>query len=354
MSTRSPAMRDEFTRLGIVGESAAFLDCYEQLKRFARSKAPLLIEGETGTGKECAARCLHYLGPRQGGPFVPVNCGALPESMFENELFGHAQGAYTDAKNARDGLIGRAQHGTLFLDEVDGLTAKGQTALLRFLEDKTYRRLGDTSLQQADVAVVAATNTSLEGRVSDGNFRQDLVFRLSTLRVRLPSLRERRDDIAPLANHYVYALSELYDVLPKRLAPGFVEWLERQPWPGNVRELQNYLHRAFLLTDGDTIDGGERASCTASTFTLELCSFERDYDAMRGAVIREFERQFLDQIMRRTGGNISQAARLLGKDRRAVGRLLAKNGLARHNYAADGAATELRPTGIDAALGNRT
>jgi DNA-binding NtrC family response regulator len=331
---------DTFARLGIVGESAAFLDCYRQIKRLARSKAPLLIEGETGTGKECAARCAHYLGPRREQPFVPVNCGALPDSTFENELFGHAQGAYTDARTARDGLVARAGRGTLFLDEVDALTPKAQVALLRFLEDGTYRRLGDTALQQADVGIVAATNADLERRVADGRFRQDLLFRLSTLRLRLPSLRERRADIALLARNYVYALSELYEAPLKQLAPDFVAWLEQQPWPGNVRELQNCLHRAFLLTDGDLIGAPGTAAATCPAFNLHVHALEPGYDALKRSVLREFQRQYLDRLMRNTGGNVSHAARLLGKDRRAVGRLLVKNGIDRASYADEGQAAD--------------
>jgi DNA-binding NtrC family response regulator len=333
VSQWSDDIPDPIARLGIVGQSVAFHDCYRQIRRLARSKAPLLIEGETGTGKECAARCAHYLGPRQDQPFMPVNCGALPDSMFENELFGHAQGAYTDARTARDGLVARAGRGTLFLDEVDALTPKAQVALLRFLEDRTYRRLGDSAEQRADVAILAATNADLDRRAADGHFRQDLLFRLSTLRLRLPALRERRTDIALLARNHVYALSELYEAPLKQLAPGFVAWLEQQPWPGNIRELQNCLHRAFLLTDGDIIenDAPDRGPCIG--FSLELRSLDAGYDGLKRAVMREFERQFLDRVMRDTGGNVTRAARLLGKDRRALGRLLVRNGIDRARYA---------------------
>jgi DNA-binding NtrC family response regulator len=312
--------------MGILGESTAFRSCYGSLQKLAHCKAPVLIEGETGTGKDCAARCMHYLGPRQGKPLVPVNCGAIPDTVFENELFGHARGAYTDAATASEGLVDQAREGTLFLDEVDGITPRAQVALLRFLEDNTFRRLGDSGLKQADVHIIAATNADLDRMVAAGGFRQDLLFRLSTVRVRVPSLRERRADIGLLARHYVYLLSELYQTPPKCLDPAFAAWLERQEWPGNIRELQNCLHRAFLLADGDIICGEER-ECAHDGFRLEVLDFDRDYDSLRQAVIRDFECQYLTRVMQRCGGNISQAARLLGKDRRAVGRLLQKNGV---------------------------
>jgi DNA-binding NtrC family response regulator len=251
--------------------------------------------------------------------------------MFENEFFGHVQGAYTDAKSNRQGLIARAQHGTLFLDEVDGLPPKAQITLLRFLEDRKYRRLGDTALDQADVSIIAATNVCLEQRVADGNFRQDLLFRLATVRIKVPTLRERRSDIALLARHYVYYLCELYELPPKRLSPSFVAWLQRQDWPGNIRELQNCLHRELLLAEGDVVHGGH-SETPAVGFTLELSGFDPHYDDVKRAVVQDFERQYLDQVMRHTKGNVSQAARLIRKDRRVVGRLLDKNGIDRTRY----------------------
>lgn len=328
---RQPPSRDPLRQIGILGESTAFRSCYGDLQKLAHCKAPVLVEGETGTGKECAARCLHYLGPRQARPLVPVNCGAIPDTVVENELFGHARGAYTDAGTASRGLVDQAQKGTLFLDEVDGLSPRGQVVLLRFLEDNSFRRLGDSGLKRVDVHIIAATNADLNQMVADGAFRQDLLFRLSTVRVRVPSLRERRADIGLLARHYLYFLSELYQTPPKRLDPAFAAWLERQDWPGNIRELQNYLHRAFLLSDGDVVHG-EEAGPGDEGFRLEVTDFDRDYDALRQEVVRAFECQYLTRVMERCAGNISQAARLLGKDRRAVGRLLQKNGV-RHTSA---------------------
>lgn len=332
MDNKSPdAILGTVRQLGIVGESTAFLACCEQLRKLACCKAPVLIEGETGTGKESAARCLHYLGPRQDRAFIPFNCGAVPESMFENELFGHVQGAYTDAKSNRAGLIAQAHHGTLFLDELDGLPHTAQVALLRFLEDQKYRQLGDPTLAQADVNVIAATNADLQQKVKDGGFRADLLFRLATVRIQVPSLRERREDIPLLARHYVYSLSELYQVPGKRLDASFVTWLTRQDWPGNIRELQNCLHREFLLADGDAIRCSETTRPCAA-FTLELHDFEPDYDGLKRAVVNDFDRQFLDRVMRKTKGNVSGAARLIRKDRRAVGRLLDKYGIDRTRY----------------------
>lgn len=322
----------EGCQIGILGESDAFIACYNKVHKLACCKAPVLIEGETGTGKESAARCMHYLGSRRDQAFIPINCGAVPETVFENELFGHVQGAYTDAKTTRAGLIAQANHGTVFLDEVDGLPPKAQIALLRFLEDQKYRPLGGGSLAQADVGIISATNANLDRMVTQGSFRQDLWFRLATVRIKVPSLRERRGDVALIAHHYVYALSELYDTPPKTLDSSFLAWLERQDWPGNIRELQNCLHREFLLAEGDTIYPSEASVGRGTCFRLELRACEYDFDELKRAVVRNFEQQFLDQIMRKTKGNISQAARMMHKDRRTVGRLLEKNGIDRMRF----------------------
>jgi DNA-binding NtrC family response regulator len=326
---------EKLAHLNIVGQSPKFVACIDKINRFAMARAPILITGETGTGKEVAARALHYLGPRSTFPFVPVNCGALPDQMFENELFGHIKGAYTDAKEKSPGLVTIAEKGTLFLDEVDSLPLKSQTALLRFLQDQIYRPLGDNKYHYADVTVISATNTDLVVKVAQQTFRQDLLFRLNTIIIELPPLRERREDIPAIANHYMYRLSELYGTPIKTLSQVLLNWLAAQNWPGNVRELENFLHRQFLLADGDQIDFVKADKQSEDNVTLLNISPEclkKSYDEAKKILLHEFERQFLHQIMEKTQGNLSYAARLVNKDRRSLGRLLKKNGIDRSDY----------------------
>ena len=234
--TTGADVAEQLMQLNIVGRSPAFDFAVQRIRKFAQCDAPVLIEGETGTGKELAARAIHYLGPRQSFPFIPVNCGALPENLIENELFGHERGAYTDARSAQVGLIAQAEGGTLFLDEVEALSLKSQAALLRFLQEQEYRPLGGMRLKRADVRVVAASNTPLERRASSGEFRRDLLFRINIMPLVMPPLRERAGDVELLARHFLKSFRLQYSAQGKRLSPEVVEMLERYEWPGNVRE----------------------------------------------------------------------------------------------------------------------
>ena len=301
----------------------------------ARCDAAVLIEGETGTGKEMAARAVHYLSDRRDRPFIPVNCGAVPDNLFESELFGHVRGAFTDAKEAQPGLIALAEGGTLFLDEVDGLSAKGQVALLRFLQDQQYRPLGGRELKRANVRLLAAANADLTDLVGQGRFRQDLLFRLRVLSIALPPLRARGGDIELLAEHFLEQLRERYHQPHKRFAPELMRWLSVQSWPGNVRELESIVHREFVLAEGDTVVlravlGGigerrasvvdrRRASATAAVGLKEY----------KARAVAELERNYLLRLISECGGNVSQAARRVGKERRALGKLLKKYGIER-------------------------
>src|SRR5258706_4658136 len=194
---------EDFGELNLVGRSPAFLEVLELTKRFSACDATVLVQGETGTGKELVARAIHYLGARRNFPFIPVNCGALPDSLVESELFGHARGAFTDARDARRGLIAEAQGGTLFLDEIEVLTPKAQVALLRFLQDLEYRPVGGAVVHDANVRIIAASNANLGTLQSDGHFRKDLLFRLNVLSVDLPPLRERQSDVVFLAEIFL-------------------------------------------------------------------------------------------------------------------------------------------------------
>jgi two-component system, NtrC family, response regulator GlrR len=305
----------------IIGEAPSFVEMLKLLDRFARHDVPVLIEGETGTGKEMIARALHYLSERSGKPFIPVNCGALPDLLFENEMFGHEPGAFTDARQAGDGMVMLAESGTLFLDEIDALSPHGQVALLRFLQDKTYRPLGSRKQRQADIRILAATNAPVEALVADGHMRADLFYRLNTARLRIPPLRERPEDVVLLARHFLHALNTRADTSEKSFSSEALAWLATQGWPGNVRELQSCIERSFILAEGGTvaIDGGpsERNS------HMSTRSF-RDGKAHAVAV---FERDYLTRVIAASRGNISEAARIAKKERRSFRRLLKKHGL---------------------------
>ena len=341
-SPLADAVNDEctevFARLNLIGQSPAFTQCVQQLLKLARWSVPVLIQGETGTGKELAARALHYLGLRQDGPFVPLNCGALPSSLFANELFGHERGSFTDAKGPQKGLITQAEGGTLFLDEVDSLSLDNQIVLLRFLQDQCYRPLGSEKFLQSNVTVLSATNADLEQKVRAGEFRQDLFYRLNVARLTMPSLSQRPGDIALLAQHFLRQFSARYQQSAKTLASESLLWLERQTWPGNVRELENLIHREFLLTEGPVIRidctayENERSTARATGASCYPAAFTGDYNQARAQVLADFEKRYLDWLMCETQGNISLAARLSGKERRNLGRLLQKHRISRQDY----------------------
>jgi DNA-binding NtrC family response regulator len=317
----------------VIGASRPFVDAQDRLARVARSDAPLLIEGETGCGKEVAARSVHYGGTRADAPFVPINCGALPEALFESELFGHERGAFTDARERRRGLVAEAEGGSLFLDEVDALAPKPQVALLRFLQDQCFRPLGAGRELQGNVRLIAASNRPLEQLVAVGQFRQDLLYRLQVLQVQLPPLRARGQDAALLAAHFAERYARKYGVGSRRLDPSALAWIVAQPWPGNIRELENWVHRQVLMRDGPTIGapppdpcGAQVAGAGAGTSPAGNLPSYRDAKA---EAVAAFERAFLTRALHEAGGNISQAAERVGKERRAFGKLLKKHGISR-------------------------
>ena len=325
----------EFSDLNLLGRSSVFVETLTQIKRIARCDVSVLIEGETGTGKELAARAIHYLSQRRNHPFIPVNCGAIPDNLVENELFGHERGAFTDAKDAQTGLIGQAEGGTLFLDEIETLPAKAQVALLRFLQDRQYRPLGAKCTKKADLRIIAASNMDLEKLVSDGDFRQDLMFRLKIMWITLPPLRDRVGDALLLAEHFLQQFCIEHELGPITLHPQTRDWIQRHSWPGNVRELENCILRELLLTETDQIyfggkspSGERRASKVDRRYHSSLTGQMRD---VKKAVVAEFECAFLLRLLEDTRGNVSEAARRAGKERRAFGKLLAKYGIGRQS-----------------------
>jgi DNA-binding NtrC family response regulator len=313
----------------IIGESPVFIDTQKRLARVARSDAPLLIEGETGSGKEVAARSVHYGGPRADAPFVPINCGALPEALFESELFGHERGAFTDARERRRGLVAEAEGGTLFLDEVDALAHKAQVALLRFLQDQCFRPLGAAREHQGNVRLIAASNRPLESLVTQGLFRQDLLYRLKVLQVALPPLRARGRDAALLAAHFAERYARKYGAGAQRLEPSALAWVVSQPWPGNIRELENWVHRQVLMCEGPAV-AAPLAAAPGSVSSAPVSAGELPcYQEAKAQAIAEFERAFLARALQEAGGNVSLAAERVGKERRAFGKLLKKHGIGR-------------------------
>jgi DNA-binding NtrC family response regulator len=296
----------------------------------------VLIQGETGTGKELAARAIHYLGPRRGQAFVPVNCGAIPDNLVENEFFGHTRGAFTGARDHHTGLVASAEGGTLFLDEIESLSLRAQVILLRFLQDQSYRPLGGKGVVTGDVRIVAASNTDLAELVKAGSFRQDLLYRLWIMPLTLPPLRERPEDVALLARHFVRRFAARYGIAEKELHPDSLALLTSHHWPGNVRELENLIHREILLATGPvlhfaSVAGGPTAARPATSGSLNA-SFELGFRRAKAAVVAEFERAFLAHALAESGGNVSAAARKAGKERRAFGKLLKKHGIARDRF----------------------
>jgi DNA-binding NtrC family response regulator len=326
-------LRDAQALAKLVGEAPAFLEAIRHLPDVAKSEATVLITGETGTGKELVARAIHYLSARAGFPFVPVHCGSLPDTLLEDELFGHKRGAFTDAHAQRKGLIAQSEGGTLFLDEVETMTLKAQVALLRVLQDKKFRALGSSSEQQADIRVVAATNAPLEQLVHAGSFRADLYYRLCVFSVHLPPLRERRGDIIGLARFFLKKHTPASRP-GLQLTPDACEALLAYDWPGNVRELESAIIRGIHLSQTNQIkvedvgipsasesqQGDAVTDIPVTIVSAESCSLK----AMKQKMIETFEREYLSRLMRVHQGNVSQAALAAGKERRELGKLLKK------------------------------
>lgn len=323
------AGKDKAHAESLVGESEAFHRTLEKMSLLAGSDAPVLISGETGTGKELFARAIHYHGARRNKPFIPVNCGALPDHLFENELFGHERGAFTDAGSAEKGLIAEAEGGTLLLDEVDTLSGAAQVKLLRFLQSGEYRPLGSTKSLVADVRVIAATNADLRERMELKFLRQDLYYRLNTLALPIPPLRERTGDIPRLLSHFLHRHAAQSGRPAPQLSDGVLRRLSAYSWPGNVRELESAVERAVTLNRSQIL--------RAEDFDLPIAptSDPSNPPSLRAAKMRavaDFERRYLANLLATCRGNITQAAKVAGKERRTFQRLVQKYGLNRQSF----------------------
>ena len=329
----SAASPRDFARLNLVGESPAFLRALQLVDRISQCDATVLVQGETGTGKELVARAIHYLGPRRDCAFIAVNCGAIPDSLIESELFGHVRGAFTDAKESRSGVIAQAQGGTLFLDEIDALSQRSQVALLRFLQDREYKPVGGSVVRNAEVRILTSSNADLEALVAKGVYRQDLLYRLNVLSIHLPPLRQRVGDARLLAETFLHRLSRQYGASEKTLHPQTLAWFDAHQWPGNVRELENLMHREFLLTDRTEIyvnpaQARSHVCSLSAARTLTGAGFRE----AKARAIAEFERAYIVEILAKAQGNISLAARMSGKERSRLGKLVKKYGLDREYF----------------------
>jgi two-component system response regulator AtoC len=301
---------------GIIGHSAPLQQAIGVAQKVARHPSTVLITGESGTGKELIAALIHQSGPRAARPFVAVNCGAIPEHLLESELFGHARGAFTGAVEERRGLFEEADGGTLFLDEIGEMPVALQVKLLRALQEDEIRAVGDNTPRHVDVRVVAATARDLETEVRAGRFRADLFYRVNVVRIQLPPLRERREDIPDLVQHFIEAYNKRLNLSIRGASPAAMRLLMDYPWPGNVRELENVVERAMVLADGAQVDVEHLppsvrlpGEAVADDEDLDL-SVKRRTDAL--------ERSLIERALRQTGGNRTRAARLLDLSHRAL------------------------------------
>ena len=329
----------EWRDLSLIGKSSIFLDALSFIKNASNCDAPVLLESETGCGKEVTARAIHYLGKRKGFPFIPMNCGAIPDSLIENELFGHEKGAFTDAKQSQAGLTEQADGGTLFLDEIEALSPKGQVTLLRFIEDNVIRPLGATKSKKVNVRVIAASNINLSELVAKGQFRQDLLFRLNLLHLNIPPLRDRKDDIQILADHFLEKFRYQYSQPHKRFHPDTAAWMQEYHWPGNVRELENFVHKSFLLSQESEIFSPEIYHETNQPYSRrklfdrrQVFAFDAPFNEAKNNAIEHFEKSYLSWLISDSKGNVTQAAEKAQKERRALGKLLKKNTINSFHY----------------------
>jgi len=304
----------------VIGQSPLFLDQLRRIPMIAKCDANVLIAGETGTGKELYARAIHYGSSRVGRPFMPVNCGAIPAELVENELFGHERGAYTSAATLQAGLIEEANGGTLFLDEIDCLPVFAQVKLLRFLQEKEYRPLGSTKIRRADVRIIAASNLNLEEAVAAGKVRQDLYYRLNIISLILPPLRERREDIPLLAHHFLERYSTELDKEVNDFSQQAMQLLMMHHWPGNVRELEHVIERAIVLCEGSVLEERDlvisRAAGNGGQQSLQEAKAQE---------IARFERDYIQGLLSACKGNITRAAQVAKKNRRAFWQLIQKH-----------------------------
>ena len=309
----------------IIGRSRSIQELHGKILRLSSCKVSVLITGESGTGKELVARALHYLSQRAGKPFIPVNCGAIPDTLFENELFGHRKGAFTNACLNSTGLIQEAEGGTLFLDEIGSVSPYAQVKLLRFLQNREYKPLGDPMLHKADVRVIAATNKDIFKLVREGAFREDLYYRLNIVSIHIPPLRERMEDIPLLVGHFIDKYSKEYNKEVTGILDDVMQMLLSRRWAGNVRELESMVQHMVVMSSSSVVSAEdiEVPTCETTSTSLRRECFK---DAKKCAV-EEFEKRYLTRLLTEFRGDMVRAATWAGKSRTALWNLLKKHDL---------------------------
>ena len=322
----------------LVGKSAVMQRLYETIQMAAKTDLTVLITGESGTGKDLTARALHALSPRRRGPFVAVNCPTVPENILESELFGYRKGAFTHATENRPGLFQEAHGGTIFLDEIGDISPAIQTKLLRVLQEKEIKPLGETRSVVVDVRILASTNRDLAAKIAAGEFREDFFYRLNVLPIRQPSLREHREDIPLIADHLLQKHCTLLGRPRKRIAPELMARFLRHDWRGNVRELENVIMRGISFAAGDDIgpadvgwEDSEDASAEGEPPAVPL-EAAGDYRRAKQQALERFNRRFIGRLLAESGGNVSQAARRCGLERQALQQILRRYGIRAEAY----------------------
>ena len=307
-------VEERYSFHNMVGKSGKMQVVFDVIRKIADYKTTVLITGESGTGKELVAKALHYNGIRKNAPFIAVNCGGIPENLLESELFGHVKGAFTDAVRDKKGLFEEANGGTLFLDEIGDLPLPLQVKLLRVLQEEEIRPVGDTRTVKVDVRIVAATSKDLEREVRKGNFRNDLFYRINVLRISLPPLRERREDIPILVDYFVNRFNKRLGTNIKGVSPDAMQILMDYPWPGNVRELENVLERTMVLSESDTLQRDDLPPYMLENVVVEDNIQKLDIDDSVLSIkkcSRVLEKKLIQKALKRTQGNKTQAAKLL-------------------------------------------
>jgi two-component system response regulator HydG len=309
------AMKKSWSFSGVLGKSAAMKEVFDLVGRVAQATANVLITGESGTGKEMVARAIHENGPRSGKPFVAINCTAIPETLLESELFGHAKGSFTGAVQRKRGLFEEAEGGTLFLDEIGDMNVHLQTKILRVIQEKKVRAVGENADRAVDVRILAATHKDLRAAMKDGRFREDLFYRLSVIPIVIPPLRQRKEDIPILAEHFLRKYAAANGSPARGFTKRAVAKLLKMKWEGNVRELENIVERAVVLSSATLIDEADLPSPETENPETFFAAATGDFPTLE-----HFERRYIELVMAKTGGRRDRAAQILGVNRRTLHR----------------------------------
>lgn len=332
IATLKHMLEERSQEKNIIAHSPRMREIIRQVQQAAQTDATIALYGESGTGKELIAEIIHLRSKRATGPFVPVNCGALPEGLLENELFGHMRGAYTDARESRMGLFAQAEKGTIFLDEIGNTSPALQVKLLRVLQERELRPLGGDRSIKVDVRVIVASNKDLQKAVERGEFRDDLFYRVHVIPIYLPPLRERREDIPLLADHFLKHFNKTVGKEIKGFTPSAIQRMMLYPWPGNIRELKNTLERAVVLTMHDVIDVPDLIPLAAMQEAAATATAAPSLSVTYEDAKQDFEKSYLEHLLRQTQGNVTNAAKIADRYRGDLYRLMKKYGLKSEDF----------------------